>query len=268
MSSTAQRVHAQFGDQRLARRFRVALHGHHRGDHVGGFESDGKLMSQALMIRGGIKRRVGLHVGNRREAKIPEALVAVILEIFHDFRRRVHRLPVDAVASGHDHAAVQIAGLPQNLLQKLRLRGIVFLVHQGGANADRDVFLFGEGVEIVKKRERRLFGHAVRVFRKRLRGDADGLHFVAGQPVAGLGVAQHRQGIGNLLLVLGGVQANERGDGADFWFFLRRCGRDNRRKQKGRQENGVRQERKDVRGAAAVAKHQVLLKLKSTRECP
>ena len=45
------RVHPEFGDQRLARGFRIALHGHHAGDDVRGFESDRKLVSQALVIR-------------------------------------------------------------------------------------------------------------------------------------------------------------------------------------------------------------------------
>ena len=99
-----------------------------------------------------------------------------------------------------------------------------------------------------------------------MRGDANGLHFVAGQAVAGFGVAQHRQSFRYLLFVLAGIQANERGDGADFRFSLCRRGRDDRSKKESREKNRVREEWKDVRGAAAVTKHQVLLK--SRRECP
>ncbi len=154
------------------------------------------------MIRSGIKRGVSGHVGNCREVEISDAVVGVILQIFHDFRGRVHGLPVDAVVSGHHDRSAHGSGLAENFGEKLRLRGIVLLRHHRRANADEDVFPFGDFVKLVKEGQGFLLGFALRVFRERLRGDADGLHFIACKLKASLGLAQHGQRIRDLLLIL------------------------------------------------------------------
>ena len=67
-----------------------------------------------------------------------------------------------------------------------------------------EFFLFGEIVVLFEKVDNLLFGHAFCVFRKRLRGDADGLHFVAARFENCFCAAQHFQRVGHLLLVARG----------------------------------------------------------------
>src|SRR5579864_1600479 len=133
------------------------------------------------MIRSGIKRRVGRDVCDRRETKGSDAVVSVSLEVFHDASRCVNAFPMDSIVSGDNDGAAQVGGGSQNFAEKFGLRRIIFLVHQGWADADQNILLFAYGVEVMKKRKCRLFGHSVCVFWKRLSRDADGLHFVAGQ---------------------------------------------------------------------------------------
>jgi hypothetical protein len=109
--------------------------------------------------------------------------------------------------------------------------------------------VLGNPVQVVKKGQRLLLGHALRIFREGLRGDADGLHFVAGQFESCLGAAQH----------LERVQANEGGNRADCGLALSRGGSGRERHQEQPQENGVETVGKKVRGTAAVAKHFALL---------
>jgi hypothetical protein len=51
-----------------------------------------------------------------------------------------------------------------------------------------------------------------------LRGNANRLNFVAPGFEGGFGPAQHLERVGDLGLVLDGVEIDEGGDGADFWL--------------------------------------------------
>ncbi len=54
------------------------------------------------------------------------------------------------------------------------------------------------------------------VFREGLCGDANGFDFVVAGFEDGAGALQHGHGVGDLLLILGAIEVDESGDGADF----------------------------------------------------
>ena len=125
--------------------------------------------------------------------------------------------------------------------EKLRLSGVVFVRHQRGADADGKRFLFFPmASRSLKNASAASLEHAARVFRKAgCVGDADRFHFVAGKLVAGLGIAEHGDGVRKLLCIPGSVEANKCRDGADFWFFLGRCGKDRRGEKEGSKQGGI-----------------------------
>ena len=99
--------------------------------------------------------------------------------------------PADAVLSGDDDAAANVFGVGENIGEKIGLRLGVIGVKHGGADSRREFFLFGEGVEILKKSDGLLRREALGVFGEGLRGNANGLNFVAAGFEDGFGAAQH-----------------------------------------------------------------------------
>ncbi len=99
---------------------------------------------------------------------------------------------------------------------------IVGVMQHGGANVGDEVLFDRELVELTDEGEGLIFGEAGDELGEWLGGDADGLHFVAGGLKLRLGFAQNDERVGNLLLPGVSVEADEAGDGADFWIRWRR----------------------------------------------
>ncbi len=85
----------------------------------------------------------------------------------------------------------------------------------------RGVEAFFDGERVVGAEEGKGIGggHALRVFGEWLRGDADGLHFVAGFFEGGFCGAEEFQNFLDLGVVVGAIEADEGCDGADFGFL-------------------------------------------------
>ena len=190
-----------------------------RGLHnVGGLEPDGELMAEAGVVSGREKRRVGRHHGDRAEIEIALAVPGFLFQFLDGARGGADGLPADAVVTGDDNAAANVFRRGKNIRQQIGLRFGIACIQHRRADSRREFFFFGERVVLLEKRDGLLRGHAFRVFGKRLRGDADRFHFVAARLKRGFGAAQHLEGVGDLLLVLGGIEIDERRDGSDLRF--------------------------------------------------
>ncbi len=126
---------------------------------------------------------------------------------------------MDAVFPGNNHAAVEKLRLAQDFAQAHGLSRVIVILDHRRADGHDEIFLLRKRVQFTKERDGLFLLHVPGVFRKRLRGDADGLDFVAPGLVDRPGILEHFQRVGDLRLVAGAFEAEECRNGADFGLF-------------------------------------------------
>src|SRR5882724_8574933 len=161
------------------------------GYDVGGVEADGELMAEAADVSGGEEWRARRNVGDSTEIEVALAVLGRVFEFLDGACGSADGAPADAVVSCDDDAAANVFGVGENIGEKIGLRFGVIGVKHGGADSGREFFLFGEGVEILKKSDGLLRREALRVFGEGLCGDTDGLNFVAAGFEDGFGAVEH-----------------------------------------------------------------------------
>ena len=152
-----------------------------------------------------VKRRIGWNQRGRGEIKIALAVRGVCCEVFDNAGGGVNRFPVDAIFSGDADAAFEDFGIGDNLGEQVRIARVVGIFGHGWTDGGVEAFFDGERIVGAEEGQGIGGGEALRVFGEWLRGDADGLDFVAGFLVCGFRGAKELQGFLDLGFVFGAI---------------------------------------------------------------
>ena len=195
------------GRRRIAVRARE-----HLGHHARRLQPHGEAPCLAGMVRARKERCPGRQHGDRGKRKRPLAVLAARRHLRHVVRGRAHRVPVDPVVAGDDHARVERPAARVHFLQQRERVRVGFVIEDGRANVDDELLLGGELVEPLEQRQPGSRAQAPGILHERLRGDAQCLHREARALEARLRLPQPRGGRGDLLRVLIRIQVDEGGD--------------------------------------------------------
>src|SRR6202041_426546 len=108
-----------------------------------------------------------------------------------------------------------------NFTEQFRFTWVVSIAHHGRADGGDEAFFYGESIVVPEEGQNLIVCQAVRVFRKRLGGDANGGDFEACFFVRSLGLTQENQCVLNLILVVSSVERHECRNRAYFWLCPR-----------------------------------------------
>ena len=180
-------------------------------------------MPESGVIRRWKKRRQRRHHRHCRKVKIALAVFR-LLQFLHHASRGTHGFPVHAVFARDHQAGVQRFRVAQDFRKQVRFGIAVPGVHHRRANRCGKLFRCRQCVVLLEKRHRLLGRQSLRVFRKRLRRNADRLDLVSARFKHRLRAPEHFQRIRHLLLVLRAIQVDERRNCPNFWLLLRRRG--------------------------------------------
>ena len=202
--------------QLALRRGRLGVIAKDLRDRVCRLQRQRELPPKARVVGSGIERRKRRHHRRGGEIETLLAMLARLRELLDDAGRGRNRIPADPVLTRHGDAAVQDLRLPQNFSQQVGLGLGVALIQHGRADRRVKALFRRQRVVFLEERHGLLGRHPLRVLRKRLRGNADGLHLVAALPEDLLCRAEKRKRLRDLLPVFRAVEVDERGDGADL----------------------------------------------------
>ena len=121
----------------------------------------------------------------------------------------MNRFPVDAIFAGDADAAFEDFGIGDDLSEQVRVARVVGIFGHGWADGGVEAFFDGERVVGAEEGEGVGDREAFRVFGKRLRGDANAFHFVAGFFECGFSGVEEFQSFLDLGFVIGAIEANE-----------------------------------------------------------
>jgi hypothetical protein len=125
---------------------------------------------------------------------------------------------MNAVFATDEDGTFQSLGTGKNFCQQLGFARIVGVFHHGGTDGGVESFFHRQRVIVAEECQRFCFGQIARVFRERLRGNANGLDFISGSFERSFSLAQKIQGVLDLFFVMRAVEADESRDSANFWL--------------------------------------------------
>ena len=162
-----------------------------------------------------IKRTVRLHHRARGEVQIAAPVRALPRNIPDQLRGLPDRAPVDAVIARDHDARVQTGGR-ERLREHVEDAGIVIVVDHRRPDARPELQSLRKLVDLLQEAQRLVRLHAADVLGERLRRDAHAVHLESRRTIRVGRRVQEPHRIRILRLVIGRVDADERGDGADF----------------------------------------------------
>ncbi len=159
--------------------------------------------------------------------KLPRPVIGVILEIFHDVRGRANGLSSGRRRSRpRRRCRTMLPVWPRISARSCACSGSSFSVISAGPMLIEMFSCFARSSRSWKNASASCLDMPLRVFRKWLRGDANGLALHSPPDRSGpwhCAASSTYPRSAALYWVV--VQADKCGDGANFWFFLGRCGR-------------------------------------------